>query len=1092
MTEVVRILLRDEFSAQLKEFENKIRGVARSVEMRNVQSQFKAIEGVASFGRREFNSLLTITGVTTLVSGTIVGTLAAISRQLQRVSGDALQTQYTADALEVSVERFRDLSNRLVALGVERGQAESQLERFYQSLQKLKRLRQGAPVAKELQEAAGGGQFVDAVNRALDAGGYDAAIELIVKRSKEIKNNYDRQFFWQAWQLDPRFAEIFGEQFAQVRKSIELNRPAMIAFRWAYINMVTTVQNVGARVGNAFLPIFTRMMTQFDQWLQTEPGQEFLKRVEEFAKYLEGLPWEQIEKDIREFFSALKDIIVGTAGYIVDADNKLKGLGEPTAYEKAAVWGLITWLALTAGGLKKLGLFAGVMVTLTGIALSVKGAAQGEGQAAKPEGEGGEGKPKEPGTNEGDRRVAPQAPSMQPLQFAGAGGGMAAALGAGLPDFDETIRLQQGLQGQARAFSQEDQFTTRELSQIVEITTNELNRLNDFLAEQQLAEIMGKPTRFAAGAGGGRSRLGQLLGVSGGPSGPQYAALPPGGGVGGGGGGAGRGGGVLAPPTEVTRPPGSVSVPTSPAQAAQTLEEAYQRGFIPRPPAGAVAPGLTTYGGAAGIPGLAGGPSGPAATRAPGAGGSGSGGVPSPPTIPLDDTEGRVQGGRYPTMAELRDKSRPAGERFNNPFNMWFDKYAGQQGGKPGFQITQYDTPAIFPSKMAGAAAAIRKMAQSPLYSGKTMQDLIGQWVGHGTSYAPIIEKETGISRFTRITPAFLKTDQGILFLKTMARYETQWQNKATPLTDEQWRAARDAAFKVKSLQVGVDQGAGGSTTSGGMTTADIQRAVRGDGAAATGGRTATGTGTYTPENAKIVAGASMRGVNPILLEAMKAGSAALPEGYSLRPTSGHRPGDSGFHGRRLASDWQIIGPDGKALPNRGWGATETELHGRVARAAYGWLLKNHPKLAERFEWGGAFPTGKSGRGPPDLMHYDFGGQRGRWFQRQVQRMGPIYPEATPESTRQADPTGAKTPIVLPVRPTTEDQPSLAPLLAKQRMGDIAPKATLDVTVNAPRDAKVEVNGDGAFKGNTSVTRELATPRAEQDPSGGGTIESPA
>jgi hypothetical protein len=95
---------------------------------------------------------------------------------------------------------------------------------------------------------------------------------------------------------------------------------------------------------------------------------------------------------------------------------------------------------------------------------------------------------------------------------------------------------------------------------------------------------------------------------------------------------------------------------------------------------------------------------------------------------------------------------------------------------------------------MAGAAAAIRKMAQSPLYSGKTMQDLIGTWVGHGESYAPIIEKMTGIPRNTKITPEFLASDDGIKFLKAMARYETK-QSEPYHLTDAQWRQARDVAL---------------------------------------------------------------------------------------------------------------------------------------------------------------------------------------------------------------------------------------------------------------------------------------------------------
>lgn len=204
---------------------------------------------------------------------------------------------------------------------------------------------------------------------------------------------------------------------------------------------------------------------------------------------------------------------------------------------------------------------------------------------------------------------------------------------------------------------------------------------------------------------------------------------------------------------------------------------------------------------ASGVAGAVGGPSGPAAPRtAPstpgGAGPSGDSGTPGV-------EEYRIQGGRLPTEAELADKNRPAGERFNNPFNMWHDKWATQQGGvNPNLQITAHDRPAAFPSKTAGAAAAIRKMLESTNFGGgpggpMTMDKLIQTWVGHGESYAPTIEKETGISRNTVIDRKFLNSDQGLLFLKTMGRYETQWQNKATPLNDAQWKVARDAALRL-------------------------------------------------------------------------------------------------------------------------------------------------------------------------------------------------------------------------------------------------------------------------------------------------------
>jgi hypothetical protein len=217
------------------------------------------------------------------------------------------------------------------------------------------------------------------------------------------------------------------------------------------------------------------------------------------------------------------------------------------------------------------------------------------------------------------------------------------------------------------------------------------------------------------------------------------------------------------------------------------------------------APGGTAGGAPGGTAGGVGGYAGSAAGPYSGGGREGGGGAPGKFKFGNEDYTGPGAqspmrlGGTLPTEAEIMDKSRPAGERFNNPFNMWYDSYAGAAGGVPGRQIGPFDKPAIFPSKMSGAAAAIRKMAESDLYRGKTMQDLIQTWVGHGQSYAPIIEQMTGISRNTRITPEFLASEEGLKFLKAMSRYETRVQ-VPYPLTDPQWREARDVALRRKRV----------------------------------------------------------------------------------------------------------------------------------------------------------------------------------------------------------------------------------------------------------------------------------------------------
>jgi len=116
------------------------------------------------------------------------------------------------------------------------------------------------------------------------------------------------------------------------------------------------------------------------------------------------------------------------------------------------------------------------------------------------------------------------------------------------------------------------------------------------------------------------------------------------------------------------------------------------------------------------------------------------------------------------------------------------------------------------------------------------------------------------------------------------------------------------------------------------------------------------------------------RGSNPRLIRAISGGaSLALPDGYSLRQTSGHRPGDSGYHGRREAADFQIVTPDGRAIPNRG--EDTTGLYTRLARGVKTWIAENDPGF--QVNYGGAHGTQKRGGGVPDLMHYDTGRDRG-------------------------------------------------------------------------------------------------------------------
>lgn len=169
-----------------------------------------------------------------------------------------------------------------------------------------------------------------------------------------------------------------------------------------------------------------------------------------------------------------------------------------------------------------------------------------------------------------------------------------------------------------------------------------------------------------------------------------------------------------------------------------------------------------------------------------------------------------------------------------------------------------------------------------------------------------------------------------------------------------------------------------------------------------------------------------MGGVNPKLIETVIAGGQALPEGYTIRPYSGYRPGDKGYHGKGQAIDIEIVGPDGKAIPNQG--PDKTGLYTRWARGAYTHALQNQPEIARQLGWGGAFDKLKRSAGVSnvqDLMHLDLGGDRGQLNPRnRLSVLGPLKdfnaPGAPPTmlaanpreqiaatlATRQMQPTG--------------------------------------------------------------------------------------
>ena len=223
---------------------------------------------------------------------------------------------------------------------------------------------------------------------------------------------------------------------------------------------------------------------------------------------------------------------------------------------------------------------------------------------------------------------------------------------------------------------------------------------------------------------------------------------------------------------------------------------------------------------------------------------------------------------------------------------------------------------AIFPDREAGFKAA-ENLLGGKGYAGKTLGQIGARWAAGDPGWAANVSRATGI-----------------------------------PLD-----VVPDAAQRSQIARVGAPAAEGTRLGGGGVAqpSAGVEGLMQG------GGK---------------FAGKGSKGTNPRLHAAIVGGAGFLPEGYTVRQTSGHRPGDSGHHGRGQAGDYQIYDPAGNPIPNRG--EDSTGMYTMLARGVKTWAMGNDPDLVPKIGYGGAFGTQKGGGGVPDLMHFDLGGSRGR------------------------------------------------------------------------------------------------------------------
>jgi len=139
------------------------------------------------------------------------------------------------------------------------------------------------------------------------------------------------------------------------------------------------------------------------------------------------------------------------------------------------------------------------------------------------------------------------------------------------------------------------------------------------------------------------------------------------------------------------------------------------------------------------------------------------------------------------------------------------------------------------------------------------------------------------------------------------------------------------------------------------------------------------------PERLSAAPGISLNATQAIqqLVAIVGEATRSLPADYSLVVTSTLRPnsrvaGTGGIsrHATGEAIDVQIFDAQGQGIDNKG--SDTTGLYTRLAIDAYHANDRLFPQRHGQLAWGGNFTTGPVD-GPRDLMHFDYGGDRGRF-----------------------------------------------------------------------------------------------------------------
>ena len=326
----IKLIVRDEMSKVLDDAFSKMRRHDSAFSTGKFRTELDAMRRGIQFVHRELSAFARLTGVSTIIGGGLVASIAAATKALGDFARERLNLHYTSQALGVTSETLSKFTDALTALGKTHGEAASGIESAMSALRDMQTFGNKSSLWELLAKGVRGSG--DQLRHELLAlingpGGMEAALTHLFKRMQGMNPEAQRALA-KGLGLGGVNARDIAEILPLLNKRIELGLPQAKALVLANTNLGISMSNISTTLASALMPALTKLITALDRWLQSEAGQKFVDQLKKWTTELtEAINKWIAEGGLDRVAATLRDAVKGLQEAFTGADQVIQAMG---------------------------------------------------------------------------------------------------------------------------------------------------------------------------------------------------------------------------------------------------------------------------------------------------------------------------------------------------------------------------------------------------------------------------------------------------------------------------------------------------------------------------------------------------------------------------------------------------------------------------------------------------------------------------------------------------------------------------------------------------------------------------------------------